>query len=79
MKTIRKAAFLALIALAGSGCYAYAGPPRHTHGRVVVVHDRPRPQPVVVVHEHRPPPRVVVRERVVERRHHRRHHHHERD
>ena len=50
-----------------TGCYAYAGPPRHTyhprHERVVVVQERPRPAPVVV-HE-----RVVVREDG-RRRHH---------
>jgi hypothetical protein len=65
-----------------SGCYAYAGPPRHTHyrhERVVVVHERPRPRPVVVAHE-RPRP-VVVHERVVvrENRRHPRHHGHDRD
>lgn len=51
-----------------SGCYAYAGPPRHTyhprHERVVVV-ERPRPVPVVRERV------VVVRERDRHRHDHR--------
>lgn len=79
MNTTRPAAIIALAALFGPGCYAYAGPPRHTHERVVV-HERPRPTRVVVVRERRPPPpRVIVRERVVERGPHRPHRHHDHD
>jgi hypothetical protein len=52
--------------LSVAGCYAYAGPPRHSHQKVVVVKERPRPQ------------RVVVKEKVVVKDgKHRRHHHHD--
>lgn len=67
MSILRNAAMFGLIASVLPSCYAYAGPPRHTQERVVVVHERPRPK------------RVVVRERVVERDHGRRHHHHGHD
>ncbi|HYQ14585.1 MAG TPA: hypothetical protein VEQ58_02470 [Polyangiaceae bacterium] len=53
----------AIAAIALSGCYAYAGPPRHARYR----HER------VVVHEHPRPRPVVVEERVVVHDDHRRH------
>ena len=63
MMSLQKAALVGLIVSTVAGCYAYAGPPRHTHERVVVVREPP-------------PKRVVVRERVVDK-HHKKHHDHD--
>jgi ABC-type uncharacterized transport system auxiliary subunit len=76
----RKIIAMSAMAVSLAGCYAYAGPPRHTHYRHerVVVHQRPQPRPVVIVHQ-RPRP-AVVRERVVVRETRRRpRHHHDHD
>lgn len=76
----RKIILMSVTAASLAGCYAYAGPPRHTHyrhERVVVVDERPHPRPVVIVHE-RPRP-VVVHERVVVRENRRRPRHHDHD
>lgn len=69
MKRWRNALLLVAIGPVLSGCYAYAGPPRHARERVVVVHERPKPK------------RVVVREKVVvkESKHRHKHHHHHDD
>ena len=65
MMSLQKAALVGLIVSTVAGCYAYAGPPRHTHERVVVVKEKA-------------PKRVVVRERVVEPdKHHKKHHDHD--
>lgn len=62
MSFARKLVVVGVIGTVLNGCYAYAGPPRHTY--------HPRRERVVVV-ERAPPAPVVVHERVVvrERRH----------
>ena len=69
---LKNALLLGALGTSLAGCYAYAGPPRHTyhprHERVVVVHERPRPAPVIVRE------RVVVKEDR-RHRHHDDHHH----
>jgi hypothetical protein len=67
MKRLIYALLLSLVGSSVAGCYAYAGPPRHTREKVVVVKERPKPQ------------RVVVKEKVVvkEGKGKRHHHHHD--
>jgi hypothetical protein len=63
MKRLIYGLMLSVVGTSVAGCYAYAGPPRHTHEKVVVVKERPKPQ------------RVVVKEKVVVKDDKRRHHH----
>jgi hypothetical protein len=72
MKLLKNLALVGIIGSSISGCYAYAGPPRHSY--------HPRHERVVVVERRRPAP-VIVRERVVVREHrgHDRDHDHDHD